>query len=168
MILRQEILQQTASVVFNVVKQSVMYPWTSRITSRISNCQNTEVEEVFLWMNDSGTYNSKCEFTAVCQMCVWKNEFGYAYLACSTLCCKAFCLQNPQQTDESFMCIPLLPLLCFVPARQALQGRLCRWAAKTCQSMLESNTQLWELERFHCCTNHGNPVPNCGAAGVMA
>lgn len=79
MILRQEILQQTASVVFKVVKQSVTRPWTSWITSRISNCQNTEVEEVFLWMNDLRTYNSKCEFTAVCQMCAWKNEFVYAY-----------------------------------------------------------------------------------------
>lgn len=78
-ILRQEILQQTASVVFKVVKQSVTHLWMSRITSRISNCQNTEVEEVFLWMNDLGTHNSKCEFTAVCQMCAWKNEFVYAY-----------------------------------------------------------------------------------------
>lgn len=70
MILRQEILQQTASVVFKVVKQSVAHPWTSRITSRISNCQNIEVEEVFLRMYDLGTYNSKCEFTAVCGRCV--------------------------------------------------------------------------------------------------
>lgn len=57
-----------------------------------------------------------------------KKEFmSLCLLACWTLCFlgEEFWLQNPQQACESFTCVPLPPL-CFVPAQQALEGRLCR------------------------------------------
>lgn len=85
--------------------------------------------------------------------------WSHCLLTCWTMFSlrKAFFLQNPQQGSGSFMCVCVpLPPLCFVPALQALQGRLCRWAAKACQSMLQSNRPSRELGCLQRSANYGN------------
>lgn len=121
------------------------------------------------WMNYLGdvTVNAGSQLRLRCVQ--EKKDFHrLCLLACWTLCFlrKAFWLQNHQQTGESFTCVPL-PLLCFVPVLQALQWRLCRWAAEACQSMLQSNKPSRESGCLHCSANYGNLVSNYRAVVGM-